>query len=66
MNGELFEICPEYKKATHQEALRFYMFHCFNISKHISIPVLFFTISVSCFVEIFAAFKKIIAPGVGF
>ena len=27
--------------ATHQEALNF-MFHCFDISKHISISVLFF------------------------
>ena len=34
-------------KATHQEALDFYMFHCFNISKHI-ISVLFFITSVLC------------------
>ena len=40
-------------KATHQEALGFYIFHCFNISKHISISVLFFIISVSCFVVFF-------------
>ena len=53
-------------KTTHQEALVFYMFHCFNISKHISISVLFlFIISVSCFV-FFAGFLKIIAQGVGF
>ena len=32
----------------------FYMFHCFNISKHISISVLFF-----------AGFLKIIGPGNG-
>ena len=37
-------------KATHQEAVGFYMFHCFNISKHISFSVLFFTIFISCFV----------------
>ena len=36
-------------KATHQEALGFYMFHCFNISEHINVSVLFFIISVSCF-----------------
>ena len=41
------------------------MFHCFHISKHVSISVLFFIISVSCFV-FFAGFLKIIAPGVGF
>ena len=40
------------------------MFHCFNISKHISISVLSFIISVSCFV-IFAGFLKIIALGGG-
>ena len=39
--------------------------HCFNISKHISISVLFFRISISCFVD-FAGFFKIIAHGVGF
>ena len=38
------------------------MFHCFNISKHISISVLFFIISVSCF---FAGNLKIIVPGLG-
>ena len=38
------------------------MFHCFNISKHISISVLFFKISVSCFV-FFAGFLKIIVRG---
>ena len=52
-------------KATHQEALGFCMFHCFNISKHISISVLFFLISVSCFVGFFAGFLKVIAPRVG-
>ena len=41
----------------------FYMFHCFNISEHISISVLFFIISISC---IFAGFLKIIVPGWGF
>ena len=40
------------------------MFHCFNISKHISISVLFFIISVSCSV-FFAGFLKIIALGLG-
>ena len=39
-----------YIKAIHQEALGFYMFHCFNISKHISVSVLFFAIPFSCFV----------------
>ena len=34
----------------------FYMFHCFSISQHISISVLFY----------FAGFLKIIASGVGF
>ena len=34
------------------------MFHCFNISRHISISVLF------C--GVFAEFLKIIAPGLGF
>ena len=44
----------------------FYKFYCFNISKHISISVLFFfIISVSCFV-FFAGFLKIITPGVEF
>ena len=47
----------------HQEALGFYMYH--NISKPISISVLFFVISVSCFV-FFAGFLKIVAPRVGF
>ena len=37
-----------------------------NISKHISISVLSFIISVLCFVGLFAAFLKIITPGVGF
>ena len=36
MNGELFEIFLKSIKATHQEALDFYMFHCFNISKYIT------------------------------
>ena len=67
IDGELFEIFRISIKATHQEALDFYMFHCFNISKHISISVLFLIISVSCFVGgggccIF----KIIATGMGF
>ena len=64
MNGELFEMFQIFTKATHQEALDLYMFHCFNISKHISISVLFFIISVSCFVGFFAAFLKIIATRV--
>ena len=42
------------------------MLHCFNISKHISISVLFFIISISCFVFSFAGFLKIIASGWGF
>ena len=41
------------------------MFHCFNISKYISISVMFFITSVSCFV-FFVGFLKIIAPGWGF
>ena len=36
VNGEWFEIFRISIKATHQEALGFYMFHCFNISKYIS------------------------------
>ena len=40
------------------------MFHLFNVSKHISISVLFFIISILCFVGVFfAGFLKIIAPG---
>ena len=42
------------------------MFHCFNISKQISISELFFIIPVSCSVGYFAAFVKIIARGWGF
>ena len=38
------------------------MFH--KISEHIGISVLFFKISVSCFVVFFAGSLKIIAPGV--
>ena len=38
-----------------------YMFHCFNISKPISISVLFFIISILC-VVFFAGFLKILAP----
>ena len=41
-----------------------YVFHCFNISKHIGISVLSFIISISCF--FLARFLKIIAPGVEF
>ena len=53
-------------RATNQEALGVYMFHCFNISKHISMSALFVIIvSVSCFV-LFAGFLKIIIPGAGF
>ena len=40
------------------------MFHCLKVSKHISISVLFFIISVPCFVYI-AEFLKMIAPGGG-
>ena len=50
-------------KATHQEALVFYMFHCFYISKQYFSTVSI--ISVSCFVY-FCCFLKIIAPGWGF
>ena len=60
MNGELFEIFRISIKA-----FNFYMFHCFNISKHISISILFFIISVLCFVGFFAGFFKIIAQGGG-
>ena len=66
INGELFEIFRMSIKATHKEVLDFYMFDCFNISEHISISVLFFIISVSCFVGFFAVFLKIIAQGWGF
>ena len=38
------------------------MFHCFNISKHISISVLFFVTSVSCFV-FFARFENSCVSG---
>ena len=41
------------------------MFHCFDISKHISVSVLFFTISVSCYLFLCWIFE-IIAQGVGF
>ena len=50
-------------KATHKKALGFYMFHCFNISKHISISVLFFITSVSCFVFIWWIYENN-CPGV--
>ena len=40
------------------------MFHCLHFSKHVSISVLFFIISVSYFV-FFAGFLKIIILGVG-
>ena len=61
-------------KAAHQETLGFYMFHCLNLSKHISISILFFIISVSCFVLfcwIFerncsgSGFPTFFVPGVG-
>ena len=52
------------------------MFHCFNISKHISISLLFFITSVSCFVFFCWIFENncprggvqdnFSAPGVGF
>ena len=38
------------------------MFHCFNISKHISISVLFFY-NFCLMILFFAGFLKIIAPG---
>ena len=46
--------------ATYQETVCFYTF-----SKHVSISVSFFVISVSCLVA-FAEFLKLIAPGWGF
>ena len=46
MSFELFRISI---KATHQEALGFYTFYCFNISKHIGISILFFITTVSRF-----------------
>ena len=57
MNGEWFEIFWISIKAIHQEALCFYLYH--NISKHISISVLFFIISV----WFLAGFLKISALG---
>ena len=53
MNEEWFELFWISIKAAHQEALGFYIFHCFNIPKHISISGLFFLISVSCVVGFF-------------
>ena len=41
------------------------MFHCFNISRHISISVLFFIISVSCFVGYFCRSFENNYPGGG-
>ena len=41
------------------------MFHCFNISKHINISVLFSIISISCFVSFCWIFENN-CPGVGF
>ena len=41
------------------------MFHCFNISKHISISVLFFIISAFMFCIFLAGILKIIDPGLG-
>ena len=64
MNGEWFEISWISIKATHPDASGFYMFHCFNISKHISVSVLFFTISISSFMFL-CWILKIVAPGVG-
>ena len=58
IDGGLFEIFRISIKATHQETLDFYTFHCSNISKHISISVLFFIISVSCFVGSFCYIFK--------
>ena len=49
--------------ATHVEALGF---HCFNIFKHISISVLFFIISVSCFVFLWWIFENNCPRGWGF
>ena len=45
-------------KAIHLEALGFYIFHCFNIAKHISILVLFFVTFISCFVLFCWIFKN--------
>ena len=67
MISDIFNI----HKSHPSRSFGLYMFHyfnisnCFNISKHISISVLFFIISVSC-VVFFAGVLKIIAPGVGF
>ena len=36
----------------------FHMFHCSNISKHISVSMLFFIISISCFVFFCWIFKN--------
>ena len=41
------------------------MFHCFSISRHISISVLFFIISVSCFAVFLLDFENN-CPRVGF
>ena len=53
-------------KATHQEALGFYMFHCYNIYKHISISALFFIISISCFEFFLLDFYNNCPQGWGF
>ena len=50
-------------QGTYQEALGFYMFHFINISKHISISVLFFKISFSCFVFFLLDFCKSLPRG---
>ena len=39
------------------------MFHCFKISKHISISALFFIISLSCFVGVLCCLLKNNCPG---
>ena len=65
MNGEWFGIFWISIKAIHHKALGFYIFHYFNISKHISVSVLFvqFLYHVLSFL---ARFLKIIAPGWAF
>ena len=58
--------CTEYPyKLPTKKLCAFIRFHCFNISKHISISVLFFIISASCFVA-FTEFSEIITQGWNF
>ena len=55
---DILSIC----KSHPPRSFGLFMFHCFNISKHISISVLFYTISVSCFVFFLLDCFKIIQP----